>query len=148
VPLYYYFVLQSPHSGDWLLGLSISSCGLRLDDEAVRVAVGLNGLNIYEPHTCRCGALVDDQGFHSFVCKSAAGRTARHHVQNGVIYRASAGMPATKEPVGHSPSRKKAWRSHPRALMCRRTLEMGRYGSQHFGEFICIRGGAVYRLGL
>ena len=31
----------SEHSGDWLHALPISSCGLRLDDEAVRVAVGL-----------------------------------------------------------------------------------------------------------
>jgi len=30
---------QAPHSGDWLLALPIANCGLRLDDEAVRVAV-------------------------------------------------------------------------------------------------------------
>jgi len=29
------------HSGDWLFAMPIASCGLRLDDEAVRVAVGL-----------------------------------------------------------------------------------------------------------
>jgi len=29
------------HSGDWLFALPIASCGLKLDDEAVRVAVGL-----------------------------------------------------------------------------------------------------------
>lgn len=33
--------LSAPHSGDWLNALPISSCGLRLDDEAVRIAVGL-----------------------------------------------------------------------------------------------------------
>jgi len=31
----------APHSGDWLLALPIANCGLRLDDEAVRVAVGM-----------------------------------------------------------------------------------------------------------
>ena len=31
----------SPHSGDWLQAMPISSCGLRLDDEAVRIGVGL-----------------------------------------------------------------------------------------------------------
>ena len=33
--------VSAPHSGDWLHALPISSCGLRLDDEAIRVAVGL-----------------------------------------------------------------------------------------------------------
>jgi len=32
---------RSRHSGDWLLALPIVSCGLKLDDEAVRVAVGI-----------------------------------------------------------------------------------------------------------
>jgi len=31
----------APHSGDWLLALPIANCGLRLDDEAVRAAVGM-----------------------------------------------------------------------------------------------------------
>jgi len=31
----------APHSGDWLLALPIANYGLRLDDEAVRVAVGM-----------------------------------------------------------------------------------------------------------
>ena len=31
----------SQHSGDWLFALPIASCGLKMDDEAVRVAVGL-----------------------------------------------------------------------------------------------------------
>jgi len=40
-----------PHSGDWLHVITISSCGLRLDNEAVRVGVGLRlGLSLYVPH--------------------------------------------------------------------------------------------------
>ena len=35
-----YLSSVASHSGDWLLALPITSCGLRLDDEAVRVAVG------------------------------------------------------------------------------------------------------------
>ena len=35
------FAASSQHSGDWLFALPIASCGLRLDDEAMRVAVGL-----------------------------------------------------------------------------------------------------------
>ena len=37
------------HSGDWLFAQPIASCGLKLDDEAVRVAVGLR-LGIYASH--------------------------------------------------------------------------------------------------
>jgi len=98
-----FLAATAPHSGDWLLALPMYSCGLRLDDEAVRVAVGIRlGLNLREPHTCRCGAMVDARDLHSFTCKSAPGRTARHHALNDVIYRAysSDGIPATKEPVG------------------------------------------------
>jgi len=36
-----FFTASSQHSGDWLFALPIASCGLRLDDEAMRVAVGL-----------------------------------------------------------------------------------------------------------
>jgi len=36
-----FLAASSPHSGDWLFALPIASCGLWLDDEAVRVAVGL-----------------------------------------------------------------------------------------------------------
>jgi len=32
----------APHSGDWLLAFPISSCGLRLSDDAVRVTVALH----------------------------------------------------------------------------------------------------------
>ena len=46
---------SAPHSGDWLLAIPISSCGLRLDDEAIRIAVGLRlGCKIGEPHDCMC----------------------------------------------------------------------------------------------
>ena len=86
-------------SEDWLLVLQISSC-------AVRVAVGIRlGLNLCEPHTCQCGAMVDARGLHSFLCMSAPSRTARHHALNNIIYRAfsSVGIPATKEAVGLTP---------------------------------------------
>ena len=54
--------------------LPIASCGLKLDDEAVRVAVGLRlGLDLCVPHECHCGSMVDARGVHSFVCKKAPG---------------------------------------------------------------------------
>ena len=98
-----FMAATAPHSGDWLLALPISSCGLRLEDEAVRIAVGMRlGLDLCVPHQCRCGAMVDAQGIHATVCKKAPGRTVRHHVLNDIVWRAltSAGIPATKEPSG------------------------------------------------
>jgi len=60
----------APHSGDWLLALPIANCGLRLDDEAVRVAVGMClGLSLCVPHSCPCGEQVDVQRLHATVCK-------------------------------------------------------------------------------
>jgi hypothetical protein len=98
-----FLAAEAPHSGDWLFTLPIASCGLKLDDEAVRVAVALRlGLNVCVPHNCRCGALVDAKGLHSFICKRCPGRTNRHHALNDVVARAflSAGIPVTKEPNG------------------------------------------------
>jgi len=41
----------APHSGNWYLALPITSCGLSLDDETIRVAVALRlGLNLGAPH--------------------------------------------------------------------------------------------------
>ena len=95
----------SSHSGDWLHALPIASCGLKLDDEAVRVAVCLRlGLEVCAPHTCRCGSMVDARGLHSFCCKRAPSRSSRHHSLNDLLARAmaSAGIPVVKEPVGLS----------------------------------------------
>ena len=51
--------IRAHYGSDWLFALPISACGLRLGDEAIRVAVGLRlGLNICEPHTCPCGAML------------------------------------------------------------------------------------------
>ena len=55
-----YLASVAPHSGDWLLALPIANCGLRLEDEAVRVAVGMRlGLTLCVPYRCRCGSDVD-----------------------------------------------------------------------------------------
>ena len=93
------------HSGDWLHALPISSCGLRLDDEAIRVAVGLRlGTNLCQPHRCPCGTLVDARGTHGLACRRSSGRMARHHHINDIIWRGltRAGIPSTKEPSGLS----------------------------------------------
>ena len=77
------------HSGEWLYALPISACGLRLDNEAIRVAVGLRlGLPLCAAHRCPCGAEVDPGGVHGLSCKQSAGRAARHQQLTNLIYRA------------------------------------------------------------
>jgi len=100
-----FLAASAPHSGDWLLALPITACGLRLDDEAVCTAVALRlGTTLCVPHTCPCGAQVDACGVHSLVCKRASGKITRHHALNDVITRAILGadIPVTREPNGHS----------------------------------------------
>ena len=94
---------SSEHSSDWLNALPISSCGLRLSDEAVRVAVGLRlGTPLCIPHQCPYGAQVDSMGTHGLSCKRSAARIQRHNALNDIIYRSliRAGVPSTKEPSG------------------------------------------------
>ena len=95
--------VAAPHSGDWLKALPISACGLRMSDEEVRIAVCLRlGCNTGLPHTCRCGVNVDNSGIHGLSCRRSAGRQARHHNLNDIVYHAlvRAGLPSIKEPSG------------------------------------------------
>ena len=83
------------------MAMPISTCGLRLDNEAVRVAVGFRlGCRLCTEHRCPCGSIVDERGIHGLSCRLAAGRLAHHGALNDVIHRAlgSAGSvgPGTK----------------------------------------------------
>jgi hypothetical protein len=101
-----FLAASSPHSGAWLNALPLANCGLRIDNEAVRVGVALRlGLQLCAPHDCRCGAPVDAWGDHAFSCKSAPGRIMRHHAVNDVISKAIASTrtPICKEPHGLVP---------------------------------------------
>jgi len=70
---------STPHSGDWLHAPPITAVGLRLSDEAIRVAVAHRlGCKAYEPHTCVCGKPVDARGLHGLSCRKSAPRQQRH----------------------------------------------------------------------
>ena len=57
------------HSGDWLHTLLINACGLHLEDNAIRVDVGLRpGCVICETHPCPCGATEHPLGQHALTC--------------------------------------------------------------------------------
>jgi len=95
--------VTSPHSSDWLHALPLSGYGLRLDDHAIHIAVGLRlGANIYEPHQCTCGASVDARGLHGLSCRGGNGRSARHQNLNDLVWRAmaKADISALNEPSG------------------------------------------------
>jgi len=94
----------APHNGDWLLAVPVANCSLRLDDEAVRVAVSMRlGLALCAPHSCLCGDQVDAIDLHAMVCKKAPSRIARHQVLSDIIWRSlgSASIPATKDSRSH-----------------------------------------------
>ena len=81
--------VSASHSSNWLHAMPISSCGLRLENEDIRVAVGFRlGTALCKPHQCPCGALVDVTGLHSLSCKLSASKHARHSVINDLIARA------------------------------------------------------------
>jgi hypothetical protein len=99
--------VASPHAGDWLKAIPSSSLGLRLNDEGLRIAVGLRlGANLCAPFTCVCGSQVDARGAHGLSCIKSAGRQLRHSLVNDEVLRAftRAGVPAKREPTGLIPT--------------------------------------------
>ena len=81
--------VASLDSGDWLHALPVCSCGLRLDDEAIRVAIGLRLGRPFVPSTPATvahgsTALVT----HVLSCRLGTGRLARHQQLNDSVCRA------------------------------------------------------------
>ena len=95
---------SSRESGLWLSVPPISSLGLRMDDNTIRVAVGLRlGAPLCRPHACQhCGAAVDQYATHGLSCRHSAGRHFRHAGLNDIIHKAlsSAKTPSRLEPSG------------------------------------------------
>ena len=91
-------------SGCWLNALPISSVGLRMDDDVVRIAVGLRlGASLCLPHPCHlCGASVNKLAIHGLSCRKSQGRHPRHTSINELIQRSltTAGVPSHLEPSG------------------------------------------------
>jgi len=77
----------SPHSGNWLHAPPITAVGLRLSDEAIRVAVAHRlGSKACEPHTCVCGKVVDARGLHGLSCCRSTPRQQRHSHLNDILW--------------------------------------------------------------
>ena len=74
-------------SGAWLEALLISPLGLRLEDQTVRIAIGLRlGTPLCSPHTClHCSVEVDALSMHGLSCQRSQGRHYHHRALNDVI---------------------------------------------------------------
>ena len=92
-------------SGAWLQVLLMSSLGLRMDDDTLRVAAGLwLGATLRQPHNCQhCGGAVDEFALHGLSCRKSQGRHPRHAAINMLLLQralASARVPSHLEPPG------------------------------------------------
>ena len=81
----------------------IASCDLRLENEDIRVAVGLRlGAALCQAYQCPCEVLIKVNGLHGLSCKLDSGKHSRHASINDIIYRACcrADVNTVKEPTG------------------------------------------------
>ena len=95
---------QRKESGAWISAPPMSSLGLRMDNDTIRVAVGLRlGTQLCTPHQCvQFGSLVDSSGTHGLHCGRSAGRHPRHAAINDLVRRtlSTVGVPSILEPAG------------------------------------------------
>ena len=94
--------LVTPHVGDWLHAPPLTSVGLRLSEEPIRMATSYrHGTTICQPQTCVCGAIVDARWLHGLACRKSVPRHVRHSQLNTLIWRTvkKTQTPANKEPI-------------------------------------------------
>jgi hypothetical protein len=69
-------------SGAWLNALPCSPMGTLPDNDTPNISLYTPGNRnqeyTYHPHTCRCGASVNESGTHGLSCQKNAGRISRH----------------------------------------------------------------------
>ena len=107
----------TPHAGDWLQAPPITAVGLRLSDEAIRIAVGFRlGSRTCQPHSCVCGAMVNAKGLHGLSCKRSGPQQIRHEQMNDIIHG--------------GPSRKRSIRLSRNRLVCHGRTEKDRMGQR------------------
>ena len=96
--------VMTRESGAWLRALPVTALGLRMDDNTLRIAVGLRlGTPVCGAHQCQhCPALVNNLGRHTLSCRRSEGRHQRHTALNDIFKRAlsAAHIPSRLEPTG------------------------------------------------
>lgn len=95
--------VSTKESSAWLRALPVSNLGLRMDDNTVRIAVGLRlGTDICVPHSCKqCGADINKLGRHALSCRQSERRHQQHAELNQIIKR---GFTAAKVPFKLEPT--------------------------------------------
>ena len=97
-------VHNNNNNDDWHRAAPIVLIGLRLSDEATRIAVAHRlGCRACEPHVCVCGKTVDTRGLHGLACRRSASRQQRHSQMTDIIIIEGlkrAQIQAVKEPTG------------------------------------------------
>ncbi|GAV01570.1 hypothetical protein RvY_12261 [Ramazzottius varieornatus] len=77
-----FLAASTTESGAWLNALPASCPVNLLDNDSLRISIGLRlGAPICEPHTCRCSATVDIHGRHGLSCPSRSGAVLRDDSQ-------------------------------------------------------------------
>src|SRR6218665_2525503 len=140
-----------PHSRDWLTALPITFCGLCIENEGVRVAVGLRlGLDLCSPHMCQYGDAVSSDGHHGLVCRLSKGRSIRHHAINDIIWRSlqSAECRCSKHEgtIWSSVNRWQAARwCHTHSLVCWKIHGLGCHSGPHLCCIILVADSILVR---
>ena len=93
--------VASAEAGAWLNVLPVPSLGTKLDDESLRIALGLClSAAIVVKHACVCGATVDSFGTRGLSCRCSGGCLPRHASVNETIRHALvSGDVATNGPM-------------------------------------------------
>ena len=94
---------QDKIGSQWLNVVPCNNLGLKLDDQQLRISIGLRlGANIRVGHTCHCGKRVGQVGLHGLSCTKSAGRFSRHATLISLIKQTlgSLDLPSLLEPRG------------------------------------------------
>lgn len=96
-------VVSRTESGAWLQALPSPHMGTLLHQVSLRVAVALRlGCDVFSPHLCICGSMVEANAHHALSCGRCSGRVPRHRALYDIVRRAliSVNVPCVLEPPG------------------------------------------------
>jgi hypothetical protein len=96
-------LLQNKMSGAWLNVVPSPNIGTFLNNDVMRMCVGLRlGTKICHPFLCVCGISVDSLGRHGLHCKKNPGKYFRHSDLNRIIHQSlsSINVSSLLEPTG------------------------------------------------